>query len=220
MISSNPAAGSIVTGTAPTTFSLTFSEPIDPTSITAGDFTVDGTSADSASLSGDGLTITYTFNTSPVITQGSETMSLPGRGGQGARRRDRQRGVLRELLLRHDAAPGLGHQPGRGLDPRRPGHRHGRPVQQGLRSRTRSAPATSSSARAASSSAVPLTSQAVDLTLSGVTQDGTLTLTVPAGRDPGHLRRSATSPSRATTSLTSCRGPIPRRSRASPRRAA
>ena len=30
VISSDPAAGSIVTGTAPTTFSLTFSEPIDP----------------------------------------------------------------------------------------------------------------------------------------------------------------------------------------------
>ena len=30
-------------------------------------------------------------------------------------------------------------------------------------------------------SAVPLTSQSVDLTLSGITQDGTLTLTVPAG---------------------------------------
>ena len=30
-------------------------------------------------------------------------------------------------------------------------------------------------------SAVPLTSQSVDLTLSGVTQDGTLTLTIPAG---------------------------------------
>ena len=48
VISSTPAAGSIVTGTAPTTFSLTFSEPIDPTSITAGSFQVNGIKATSA----------------------------------------------------------------------------------------------------------------------------------------------------------------------------
>src|SRR5262249_15663177 len=71
------AAGSVVSGTAPTVFSLTFSEPIDPTSITASDFTVNGIGANSASLSADGLTITYTFNSSPTTTQGSESMSLP-----------------------------------------------------------------------------------------------------------------------------------------------
>ena len=63
----------------------------------------------------------------------------------------------------------------------RPGHRPGRPVQRGVRPLRRSRPATSSSARARSSPPRPLTSQAVDLTLSGVTQDGTLTLTIPAG---------------------------------------
>ena len=66
-------------------------------------------------------------------------------------------------------------------------------------------------------SAVPLTSQSVDLTLSGVTQDGSLTLTVPAGARPRSVRRSATSHSPAPTSLTSSRSPIPPRSREGPR---
>ena len=68
---------------APTTFSLTFSEPIDPASITASDFTVNGTPADSASISADDLTITYTFNTSPVVNQGSESMNLPAGAVKG-----------------------------------------------------------------------------------------------------------------------------------------
>ena len=86
VVSSTPAAGSVVTGTPPTTFSLTFSEPIDPASITAGDFQVDGTGADSASLSGDGLTITYTFNTSPVTHARLGDDEPPRRGRQGRRR--------------------------------------------------------------------------------------------------------------------------------------
>ena len=74
---SSPAVGSIVTGSAPSTFSLTFSEPIDPSSISASSFTVDGTPANTASLSGNGLTITYAFSNSPLVKQGTETMSLP-----------------------------------------------------------------------------------------------------------------------------------------------
>ena len=65
-------------------------------------------------------------------------------------------------------------------------------------------------------SAVPLTPEAVDLTIAGVTQDGTLTLTIPAGL----LLDSTgfpTSGSPAITSLTSCRSLIPRRSGRTPR---
>ena len=84
VVSSDPAAGQVVTTTPPTTFSLTFSEPIEPSSIVASDFTVNGTPADSASLSTDGLTITYTYNTSPVVNQGVETMDLPAGSVIGA----------------------------------------------------------------------------------------------------------------------------------------
>ena len=77
IVSSSPATGSLITGTAPTSFSLTFSNQVDPTSIVASNFTVDGTAASLASLSSDGLTITYTYAKSPLVNQGSETMSLP-----------------------------------------------------------------------------------------------------------------------------------------------
>jgi hypothetical protein len=84
VVSSKPAANSVVTGAKPTTFSLTFSEPIDPTSIHAGDFKVNGIGAGSAALSADGLTITYTYNTSPVSQEGLESMSLPDDAVNGA----------------------------------------------------------------------------------------------------------------------------------------
>ena len=48
VVSSDPASGQVLTGTPPTAFSLTFSEPILLSSIVASDFTVDGVPADSA----------------------------------------------------------------------------------------------------------------------------------------------------------------------------
>src|SRR5262249_55096410 len=41
------------------------------------DFTVNGTPADMSSISGDLLSITFTFNTSPVVNQGAQTMHIP-----------------------------------------------------------------------------------------------------------------------------------------------
>jgi methionine-rich copper-binding protein CopC len=180
VVASNPAAGSVVAGTAPTTFSLTFSEPIDPTSITASSFTVDGVSANSASLSADGLTITYTFNSSPITTQGSETMSLPAGAVKGAA--DHLGNVafsanffyVKVQLAVMATSPAVGSvlnapvtdivvQFNKAFDPYT---------------------VTASDFQVSQGTvvkAVPLTSQSVDVTLSGVTQDGTMTLTLPAG---------------------------------------
>jgi protocatechuate 3,4-dioxygenase beta subunit/methionine-rich copper-binding protein CopC len=180
VVASNPAAGSVVSGTAPTTFSLTFTEPIDPTSINAADFTVNGTSADSASLSADGLTITYTFNTSPVVNQGVESMSLPAGAVKGAAAEDGSSAftasfyyVLVQLQV-SATSPAVGSvlaapvtdlvvQFNKAFDPY-----------------TISASDFQVSQGTVVSAKI-LTSQAVDLTLSGVTHDGTMTLTVPAG---------------------------------------
>ena len=84
VISSDPAQGQVVTTTPPTTFSLTFNEPIVPSSIQAADFTVDGTPADGDYQSPDDTTIYYTFTSSPVINQGLETMELPADSVIGA----------------------------------------------------------------------------------------------------------------------------------------
>src|SRR5438876_189665 len=47
----DPACGSLVIGTAPTEFVIDLSDPADPSTVQATDFTVNGTPADSAGLS-------------------------------------------------------------------------------------------------------------------------------------------------------------------------
>ena len=71
----DPACGSFVSGTAPTVFTVDLSDPVDPATVDATDFTVNGTPADSAGLSNGDQTITFTFDTSPVV-QGENTMHI------------------------------------------------------------------------------------------------------------------------------------------------
>src|SRR5882757_6991907 len=71
----DPACGSLVLGTAPTAFVIDLSDPADPSTVQATDFTVNGTAADTATLSNGNQTITFTFNTSPVV-QGENTMHI------------------------------------------------------------------------------------------------------------------------------------------------
>jgi hypothetical protein len=180
VISSNPAPQAVVTGTAPTTFSLTFSEPIDKTSITAGSFKVNGVAANSASLSADGLTITYTFAKTPVTQPGTESMSLPAGSvkGQG----DEQGNAAFSASFYYTpvqlqvtvTSPAVGSvlvapitdlvvQFNKAFDP------------------YSISTADFLLSQGTVVAAKPVTSQSVDLTLSGITQDGTVTLTIPAG---------------------------------------
>src|SRR5436190_1606470 len=72
----DPACGSLVTGTAPTTFTVNLSDAVNPGTVDPSDFSVNGTPADTATPAGDNLSITFTFTTSPVVT-GSNTMHIP-----------------------------------------------------------------------------------------------------------------------------------------------
>jgi subtilisin family serine protease len=73
----DPAVGS-VTSTPPTSFTVDFTQPYDPTSVQASDFTVNGIPADSVSFT-DSATLTFSFATSPVTAQGLQTMAVaPG----------------------------------------------------------------------------------------------------------------------------------------------
>src|SRR5439155_2785621 len=72
----DPACGSFVVGTAPVQFVVNLSDPADPNTVQPTDFTVNGTPADIATLSNGNATITFTFNSSPVV-QGSNTMHIP-----------------------------------------------------------------------------------------------------------------------------------------------
>jgi hypothetical protein len=59
----------------PTDFSLNVSDPVDPASLDASDFTVNGIPADSVSLSNGNVTTDFTFNISPAV-QGVNTMHI------------------------------------------------------------------------------------------------------------------------------------------------
>jgi hypothetical protein len=72
----DPACGSVV-DTQPTDFIINLSDPVDPATVQASDFTVNGTPADNFSLSNLNSTITFHFNTSPVQNQGEQTMHIP-----------------------------------------------------------------------------------------------------------------------------------------------
>jgi hypothetical protein len=71
---SNPVVGSSV-ATAPTDFAINFSSPYTTSGIVSSDLTVNGIAADSFALT-NSTTITFHYNTSPVTTQGLQTMSI------------------------------------------------------------------------------------------------------------------------------------------------
>src|SRR5262249_30872684 len=72
----DPACNSIL-NTQPTQFVVNLSDAVNESSVQPTDFTVNGIAADSDSFSNGDLTITFTFNTSPVTTQGVQTMNIP-----------------------------------------------------------------------------------------------------------------------------------------------
>jgi N-acetylneuraminic acid mutarotase len=71
----SPACGSIV-GYAPTEFTVNLSDPADPATVQASDFTVNGTPANSFSLSNGNTTISFFFFPSPAL-QGGNVMHIP-----------------------------------------------------------------------------------------------------------------------------------------------
>src|SRR5213595_2051295 len=71
-----PACNSII-NTQPTDFVINLSDPVVPATVQATDFTVNGTPANAFVLSNGNATITFHFNSSPVVTQGPQTMHIP-----------------------------------------------------------------------------------------------------------------------------------------------
>ena len=71
-----PAVASVISN-QPTTFTVNISEPADPASLQAGDFSVNGISASSVDYTPGSTTIFFTFGSSPVTTEGLQTMSVP-----------------------------------------------------------------------------------------------------------------------------------------------
>jgi hypothetical protein len=61
--------------TQPTSFIINLSDAVDPATVQASDLTVNGIPANNDTISPDDLTITFTFNTSPVVL-GRNTMHI------------------------------------------------------------------------------------------------------------------------------------------------
>jgi immune inhibitor InhA-like protein len=71
-----PAVGSVISN-QPTTFTVNITEPANPASLQAGDFSVNGISASSVDYTPGSTSILFTFGSSPVTTEGLQTMSIP-----------------------------------------------------------------------------------------------------------------------------------------------
>ena len=71
-----PACNSII-NTQPVNFIINLSDAVVPGTVQATDFTVNGTPANSFVLSNGNARITFHFNSSPVVTQGVQTMHIP-----------------------------------------------------------------------------------------------------------------------------------------------
>src|SRR5262249_40661836 len=70
-----PAVASVIS-TQPTVFTVNVSEPINPVTLEASDFTVNGLPATSVAYTAGTTTTTFTFSTSPVTAQGLQTMNV------------------------------------------------------------------------------------------------------------------------------------------------
>jgi hypothetical protein len=77
VVGADPACGSVVFPPAPTDFTVNLTDPVDPSTVQASDFTVNGTPADSFALSNGDTTITFSFTSTPVVGQGPQTMHIP-----------------------------------------------------------------------------------------------------------------------------------------------
>jgi hypothetical protein len=71
-----PACNSII-NTQPVDFIINLTDPVDPATVQAADFTVNGIPANSFVLGGGNTQITFHFNNTPVTTQGPQNMHIP-----------------------------------------------------------------------------------------------------------------------------------------------
>ncbi|MFL6417205.1 MAG: kelch repeat-containing protein [Bryobacteraceae bacterium] len=74
--STDPACNSVIS-TQPTDFVVNVNDPVNPGTLQGSDFTVNGTPANTVNYTSGAITMTFHFNSSPVVTQGVQTMDIP-----------------------------------------------------------------------------------------------------------------------------------------------
>jgi hypothetical protein len=77
VVSSDPACGSVVFPPAPTDFVVNTTDPVQPATLQASDFTVNGTPANSVDYTPGTTTMTFRFTSTPVVGQGPQAMHIP-----------------------------------------------------------------------------------------------------------------------------------------------
>ena len=70
-----PACNSTIS-TQPVDFIINLTDPVNPATVQASDFTVNGIPANTVTLTNGNTTLTFHFNTSPVTMQGPQTMHI------------------------------------------------------------------------------------------------------------------------------------------------
>jgi hypothetical protein len=75
VVSTDPAAGSVVS-TQPSDFIVDVGEAVQPATLQASDFTVNGTAANSVDYTPGTTTMTFHFTSTPATTQGAQTMHI------------------------------------------------------------------------------------------------------------------------------------------------
>jgi hypothetical protein len=75
VVSTDPAVGSVVS-IQPTDFVVNVREPVQPGTLQASDFTVNGTAANSVDYTPGTTTMTFHFTSTPVAMQGAQTMHI------------------------------------------------------------------------------------------------------------------------------------------------
>ncbi|MGI8821096.1 MAG: hypothetical protein ACR2ID_09555 [Chthoniobacterales bacterium] len=100
VITTTPACSSTVS-TQPTDFVVNLTDPVNPGTVQATDFTVNGIPANSFVFSNANATITFHFNSSPVTTQGVQTMNIAA--GAFNRASDNQANLAFACTFRYDA---------------------------------------------------------------------------------------------------------------------
>jgi hypothetical protein len=75
VVNTDPAVGSVVS-TQPTDFVVNVREAVQPATLQASDFTVNGIAANTVDYTPGTTTMTFHFTTTPVTTQGAQTMHI------------------------------------------------------------------------------------------------------------------------------------------------
>jgi hypothetical protein len=73
---STPSNGSSVFATPPTTFTIDLDGAVNPSTVAAGDLTVNGIAANSVKIDSTDTILTFQFTSSPVTTQGAQSISI------------------------------------------------------------------------------------------------------------------------------------------------